>query len=228
MKNSIENIDTLARVYFIAKNYVIQKGYSDEIDWQEEVNLNELTAQTFLKEYSWVVLASGLSDRVVSKVFPKIKSLLNNWTNLEYIVLNFDELEKSLLKIFNNKLKIKALLNTSLRVFSEGFINIKTNIQLKGLSYLKSFSFIGETTCFHLAKNIGLSFAKPDRHLIRISKKIGFDSPHILCKLISDYIQEKIQVVDLVLWRYATLDSSYEKKLIELKLNLHNNLQSFD
>lgn len=222
MKNSIDNIDALARVYFIAKNYVIQKGYSDEIDWQEQVNLPELSTQSFLKEYSWVVLASGLSDKVVSKVFPKIKTILNNWRNLEFIALNYIELEKSLLKVFNNKLKIKALLDTSLRVHSEGFKNVKKSIQLEGLSYLKSYSFIGNITCFHLAKNIGLSFAKPDRHLIRISKKIGFDSPHMLCKLISDYVAEKIQVVDLVLWRYATLDSSYEKKLIELKPTLNH------
>ena len=84
------------------------------------------------------------------------------------------------------------------------------------MSFLKTFDFIGDTTCYHLAKNIGLNFAKPDRHLLRISKIIGFDSPHALCKLISDYVADKIQVVDLVLWRYATLDSNYEKKLSEL------------
>lgn len=221
MKNKIYNIDALARVYFIAKNYVIQKGYSDEIDWQEYVNLEELSAQSFLKEYSWVVLASGLSDKVVSKVFPKIERLLMNWESLEFIATNYIELEKMLLKVFNNRLKIKALLDTSLIVYSKGFSRIKASIQERDITYLKTFSFIGETTCFHLAKNIGLSFAKPDRHLLRISSKIGFESPHVLCKLISDYTSEKIQVVDLVLWRYATLDNSYEKKLTDLKPTLN-------
>jgi hypothetical protein len=221
MKNKVDNLDKLGRVYFIAKDYVIQKGYSYEIDWQEQVNIQDLTAQTFLKEYSWVVLASGLSDKVVSKVFPKIKIILKNWIDLEYIANNRDLLEKSLLNVFNNKLKIKALLDTSLIVYFKGFYKIKSEIQNKSITYLKSFSFIGETTCFHIAKNIGLPFAKPDRHLLRISNKIGFDSPHVLCKLISEYVAEKIQVVDLVLWRYATLDNSYEKKLIELKSSLY-------
>jgi hypothetical protein len=221
MRNKIDNLDKLGRVYFIAKDYVIQKGYSYEIDWQEQVNIQDLTAQSFLKEYSWVVLASGLSDKVVSKVFPKIKTILKNWLDLEYIATNCDLLEKSLLNVFNNKLKIKALLDTSLIVYSKGFDRIKSEIQKKGITYLKSFSFIGETTCFHIAKNIGLAYAKPDRHLLRISNKIGFDSPHVLCKLISEYVAEKIQVVDLVLWRYATLDNSYEKKLIELKPTLN-------
>ncbi len=221
MKNNIENIDELARVYFIAKNYVIQKGYSHEIDWQERVSICDLSAQSFLKEYSWVVLASGLSDKVVTKVFPKIEVILDDWLNLEHIAANYINLEKSLLKVFNNKLKIKALLDTALIVYTQGIFKIKNYIQLNGITYLKSFSFIGETTCFHLAKNIGLSYAKPDRHLIRISNQIGFDSPHILCKLISEYISEKIQVVDLVLWRYATLDNSYEKKLNELAPTLN-------
>jgi len=216
----MENIDNLARVYFIVKNYVIQKGFSDEIDWQEQVSFSNLTAETFLKEYSWVVLASGMSDKVVSKVFPKIKAILCNWNNLEYIARNYKVLEEYLLKIFNNKLKIRAILDTSINVYSVGFERIKSLIQNEGLIFLKTFKFIGDTTCYHLAKNIGLAFAKPDRHLLRISNKIGFDSPHILCKLISDYISEKIQVVDLVLWRYATLDNNYERKLDEIKLSL--------
>lgn len=127
----MENIDTLARVYFIAKKYVIQKGFSDEIDWQEQVNITNLNAQSFLHEYSWVVLASGLSDKVVSKVFPKIKTILRSWSNLEYIKSNYGSLEKSLLKVFNNKLKIKALLDTSLIVYSVGFVHIKSHIQKK-------------------------------------------------------------------------------------------------
>ncbi|WP_461643351.1 hypothetical protein [Labilibaculum euxinus] len=212
----MENIETLARVYFLAKKYVIQKGFSNEIDWQDQVSISNLNAQSFLKEYSWVVLASGLSDKVVSKVFPKIKTILKGWSSLEYIACNYDFIENHLLKVFNNKLKIKAILDTSLIIYSVGFEDTRTQIQKNGLMFLKTFKFIGDTTCYHLAKNIGLDFAKPDRHLLRISNKIGYDSPHVLCKLISDYISEKIQVVDLVLWRYATLDSNYEKKLGEL------------
>lgn len=216
MKIETNNIDHLARIYFIAKKYVIQNGYSNEIDWQENVDLNDLTYQLFLKEYSWVVLASGLSDKVVTKVFPKIQSIFDNWNRLDYIKQNYTELEISLLKVFNNKLKIKALLNTTLFLYSKGFEYIKNEIKTKGLDFLKSLSFIGETTCYHLAKNIGLSYAKPDRHLIRISNSIGAHSPQILCNIISERIAEKIQVVDLVLWRYATLDNKYEEKLLRL------------
>ena len=175
------------------------------------------------EEYSWVVLASGLSDKVVSKVFPKIKKIFRNWDRLDYVNQNYSKIEIALLKVFNNKLKIKALLDTSIFIYTNGFYYVKNEIRTNGLDFLKSFSFIGETTCYHLAKNIGLSYAKPDRHLLRISKSIGFNSPHILCNLISEHIDEKIQVVDLVLWRYATLDNRYQEKLVRLKSTLSHN-----
>lgn len=214
------NIDYLSRLYFVAKNYVIQKGYSSEIDWQDNLNFNSLTQKVFLKEYSWVVLASGLSDNVVSKVFPKIQKILRNWHSLDYIFRNSVDLEIQLLKVFKNKQKIKALLQTSLLIFSTGFVKFKNHISKNGIAFLKSLPFIGDVTCFHLAKNIGLPFAKPDRHLVRISEQIGFETPHQLCETISVYLVEKIQVVDLVLWRYATLDKNYTTKLEKLKANM--------
>ena len=77
---------------------------------------------------------------------------------------------KESLRVFNNKLTIKAILDTSIN-FSVGFEYVKSQIQKNDSSFLKTFKFIGDTTCYHLAKNIGLNFAKPDRHLLRISKK---------------------------------------------------------
>lgn len=216
------DINKLAKAYFIAKKYVIQNGYSDEIDWQDEINLNSLTYQSFLKEYTWVVFASGLSDKVVSKVFPKIQIIFRNWTDLDYILQNYATILSSSLKIFNNKPKINALLKTVTYIKSNGFEFVKKRIYSRGIEYLKTFSFIGEATCYHLAKNIGLSCAKPDRHLLRISKIVGYNTPHDLCKVISEHVAEKIQVVDLVIWRYATLDNNYESKLKKIAFQKAN------
>ena len=79
--------------------------------------------------------------------------------------------------------------------------------------YLESFPFIGPITKFHLAKNIGIDVAKPDRHLSRISKMLGFASVQELCESISQRIDEKVSVVDLVIWRYATIDKKYLEKI---------------
>jgi thermostable 8-oxoguanine DNA glycosylase len=65
-------------------------------------------------------------------------------------------------------------------------------------------------TVYHLAKNIGLQFAKPDRHLVSISNKAGYQDVQAFCRDISNQVGDSITVVDLVLWRFATLEKNYE------------------
>jgi len=95
----------------------------------------------------------------------------------------------------------------------QSFEKVKNQIDSLGIQYLKTFPFIGDATAYHLAKNIGLNVAKPDRHLVRISVALGFSTPADLCARISDELQESIALVDLVLWRYATLDKNYLDKI---------------
>ena len=63
-----------------------------------------------------------------------------------------------------------------------------------------------------------MNFAKPDRHLLRISKNRIY-SPHALCKLISIMFR-KIQVVD---WYFGdtTLDSIMKKITIATLSHAH-------
>ncbi len=78
-----------------------------------------------------------------------------------------------------------------------------------GVDYIAQFPFMGPATSYHFAKNIGLPVAKPDRHLNRIASTVGYSNPHAMCQDIAQFIGDKISVVDLVMWRYATLDKNY-------------------
>lgn len=213
------NINKLAKAYFVVKKYVIESGYSKEIDWQDSIEFNKISTQYFLQEYAWVVLSSGMSDKVIAKIFPLISNIFKSWEDLEYIIKHKDLISKSSLSVFNNKLKINAILDTSIFIYKNEFKQIKDRIKNENVNYLISFPFIGKATCYHLAKNLGLTFAKPDRHLVRISQRIGFKTPEELCTYLSAYISEKVQVIDLVLWRYATLDKNYMVKLKQLMAN---------
>jgi hypothetical protein len=213
------NINKLAKAYFVVKRYVIERGYSKEIDWQDSIEFNEISTQYFLREYAWVVLSSGMSEKVIAKIFPLISIFFKGWEDLDYINKNKDLIIKKSLSVFNNKLKIKAILDTSIFISQNEFLMIKDRIKNQNVSYLISFPFIGKATCYHLAKNLGLTFVKPDRHLVRISQRIGFKTPEELCMYLSAYISEKVQVIDLVLWRYATLDKNYMARLKQLIAN---------
>jgi hypothetical protein len=113
------------------------------------------------------------------------------------------------LKVFNHKKKISAIATIASRVDAQGFEQIKSEIALHGVSRLREFPFMGPATSFHLAKNLGMDVVKPDRHLLRITRAVGFPSPESLCREISNVVGDRIGVVDLVLWRFATLSPDY-------------------
>ncbi|CAN0576693.1 unnamed protein product, partial [Ectocarpus sp. 12 AP-2014] len=78
----------------------------------------------------------------------------------------------------------------------------KQAILIDPIEELQNFAHIGPITVWHLAKNLGLNVAKPDRHLARLSAQIGFIDADDLCSRLADQSDEPKKVVDLILWRY--------------------------
>ncbi len=205
--------ERIGHAYFFAKNYIISKGYWNEIEWLDTIDYHFLTQEKFLQESAWVILASGLSDGVVQKKFPLIKNAMLGLTCGKLITENKDKCFHNSIRVFNHPGKINAILHIAQELANQSFENVKMQIDSLGIQYLKTFPFIGNATAFHLAKNIGLNVAKPDRHLVRISIALGFSTPADLCTRISDDLHENVALVDLVLWRYATLDKKYLEKI---------------
>ncbi len=209
MRNNNHHINELCHAYFYAKRFVIKKGYSSEVDWQESVKISDIGEEEFLKETAWVILSSGMNEKIIKKVFPGISDVFFGWKSAKKIVLNKDICYSNSLSIFGHKKKISAIITIADVIVQKGFKNFKKEITLKGVNFLETIPYIGSVTKFHLAKNIGLNYSKPDRHLERISKKLGFKSTESLCSLIANKTNEKESVVDLVIWRYATLNNNY-------------------
>lgn len=201
--------DRIAHGYFLAKNYIIRRGYSAEIDWQENLDFDYITEQKLLEEFAWVVIASGMNDKVVRKIFPLIKEIMFNFKSAEDILKERRECLRKSLKVFNHSKKIEAIFSPAEYISNNSFRVLKQKIYEEGVDFIQLFPYMGKATSFHLAKNIGLNVAKPDRHLIRISNVLGYDNPETLCQDLSNKIDEKKSLIDLVLWRYATLDRNY-------------------
>ena len=64
--------------------------------------------------------------------------------------------------------------------------------------------------------------AKPDRHLVRIAGALGARSVDHLCRPLAEFSGDPVSVVDLVLWRFATLRTDY------VELMRHWRSMSFD
>lgn len=198
-----------AKAYYSAKKAVLDEGYADEVDWQYSASLDTLDEPSFLREAAWVILCSGMREKVVRDKFEPISSAFLNWTSACNIVKKAESCEREALVHFGNVRKISAITQVAAMVFHLGLEEIVCKLRSHGVPYLERFPFIGPVTAFHLAKNIGMPCAKPDRHLASIADRLGYPDAHALCSEISKVTDEPVPVVDIVLWRFATLQRTY-------------------
>jgi hypothetical protein len=196
--------------YMTAKEWVIQRGFHAEIDWQAEVSAALVSESTFLQEAAWVVLSSGFREAVLRSKFPRVTEAFRCWRSAAEITANRSDCCCQALKVFNHKRKIEAILEIANRVYLEGFRRIKERLLTEPLDFIRSLPYLGPVTTYHLAKNLGLPVAKPDRHLVRIATACGYESVQDLCETVGRIVGDRIPVVDLVFWRYATLNPEYE------------------
>jgi hypothetical protein len=191
--------------YLSAKKLVIDSGYADEIDWQDDIRLDPPSESTFLREVAWVILCAGIAEKVIRAVFPRISTAFCNWSSASRIAQQADGCRAQALQAFSNRRKIDAIIRSAQLVGGLGFESVVDGISKQGTEFLIQFPYIGPVTAFHLAKNIGLDVAKPDRHLVRIAQVAGYKTPQEMCSLVSALVGDSVPVVDIVLWRYATL-----------------------
>lgn len=199
----------LACAYMTAKESVIVSGYAYEIDWQEDLSFSRLTEFDFLREAAWVILSSGMREAVIRRLFPEFSHAFCGWESAHQIVSHKAACRKSALKRFNSPKKIDSIIQIAEHVVEKGFDSIRQRVWNEGIDYIGQFPYMGPATSYHFAKNIGLSVAKPDRHLCRIAEIVGYTTPQAMCQDIAEFIGDKVSVVDVVMWRYATINKDY-------------------
>ena len=197
--------------YVSAREYVVANGYESELDWQASRHISKITETEFLREAAWVILNSGMREAVVRQKFPAVEKAFMHFESAVQIVENRQYCLERAHREFAHSGKLHAIVSVAFRVATDGFVDVRATTEKHGVAYLKSFDFVGPVTSKHLAKNLGLPVSKSDRHLVRISNTLGFGSVSEMCSTLSDLSGDAISVVDLVLWRFATLNSSYEE-----------------
>jgi endonuclease III len=199
----------IAAEYQMVKEFVISMGYEKEIRWQETISFDDVDESSFLRELAWVILSSGMREKIVRNIFPEISEIFFFWKNTHLILSYKEKCLSQAIKIFNNKSKISAIIAAAQRINEIGFPDLKKRIENNPLATLRQFPFIGPVTSYHLAKNIGVPIAKPDRHLVRIANLNGFANVQDFCMRISDISGDCISVVDIIFWRFAASCPDY-------------------
>lgn len=199
----------LACAYVKAKTQVLAAGYGDEILWQRNVSAEAVTERTLLRECAWVILSSGMRESVVKLKFPAVSEAFFHWTAAREIVCHQERCIAAALEVFRHARKIQAIAQCARIVHEAGFESMLERLHSDAVNVLQEFPYIGPVTSLHVAKNIGFQVAKPDRHLCRLATLSGYEHPANLCQALADYVGDPVSVVDIVLWRFATLRSNY-------------------
>ena len=170
------------------------KNYKNELGWIEQLKPENITDCKFLSEYIWVVLCSGFKVSLAGKISDKLK-------------------ENSDLNVIKHPLKRKAI-GIAYDNYKNWFKHLKSlKTDEQKLEFLDSLPHIGAITKYHLAKNIGLNFAKPDVHLTRLAQSFGYEDVQVFCEIAGKKLGHRKNVVDQVLWRYCEQNSNYLEEL---------------
>lgn len=201
----------LGERYVYARNFVVNNGYEFELEWQASIRLPELTEQELLREIAWVILNSGFRESIVRRLFPDISDAYFGFRSARVIARNSEHCQRRASATFKYARKLQAISNCARFVDDMGFPEFVNAVEMHGVGFLQKLDFIGPITAYHIAKNIGVDVAKPDRHVSRLARALGFPGAEELCQSISSMCNDTVAVVDTVLWRFATLNQNYVK-----------------
>jgi len=184
--------EQLLRFYGNAKAAVIREGYAGEVEHVRQLQPFPCPPEWFLYQYIFVVISSGMKNQVAEGILQK--------------VMASGKYDPSVIGHPGKRAAIERALKDSDMWFG------KLCQSCDKLEYLATLPWIGPITKFHLARNIGIDVAKPDRHLVRLSERFGYGSGYAdvqeMCQFLSNQVGDKIGVVDVVLWRYSNLFGS--------------------
>lgn len=206
---AVSRMSGIIWAYQLVKEIVSRAGFAHELSWQASRNFQEITETAFLREYAWVALSAGMRESIIRQRFHSISWCFFGWESAETIAMHGDLCRRIALRHFGNCRKIGGIVETAKIVNEIGFSRYKEMINSNPMQSLRMLPFIGPITCYHLAKNIGLLVAKPDRHLVRLADSVGYLDVQELCRDISFFTGDAVPVVDIVLWRFATLTDEY-------------------
>lgn len=201
MKNPIELFEE-------AEGFLRLKGFGWEIDWcDNRPSFDVLGSNDFLREYAWVILNSGMSNKVIESKWQQLSAIFLQFSP-QQVAESSKAVRMAALVVFGNKKKIDSIITVAQNIDQEGFSSIKEKVKQNPLDYLFTLPFIGPVTKFHLARNLGFDYVKPDRHLVRLASEYGM-TPKKLCDIIHDKTKRRLGTIDVVLWRYCEQKGQY-------------------
>lgn len=192
----------VVELFYTAEKFLKANGFAQEIEWcDNRPSFDQLSEKDFFREYTWVVFNSGMRNAVVEAKWRELSEAFLYFNSLK-VLEDQDQVLQEALKVFGNHKKVLAVIETAQKICEEGYLHFSSRIKENPLEILSSLPFIGEVTKFHLARNLGFDYIKPDRHLVKLASKYGM-TPFELCDRIHKETGRRLGTIDVVLWRFC-------------------------
>lgn len=188
--------------YERARDWLLASPYYGEVLNQALICSADITETHFLREYAWVVLNSGFREAVIRQCFDYISLCFCDWESAASIVAAGPVCVSTALPRFRNSRKLQSIFATAEIIDERGFSTFYERVLLEPAKILDELPYIGPVTALHLAKNLGFDVPKPDRHLVRLAARLGYQTVDDLCADLSDATGDQKSIIDLVLWRF--------------------------
>lgn len=172
-------------LYLWARTQLRELGWRSDYDWAQSVRAPD-NAEDFCREYTWVVLNSGMKHTVARGLMERVWPRLIAGRPLHEVYRHVGK-----------RGAIELVWNNRGHYFSR--FQRQTHVD-DVLHFCHGLPWIGPITKYHLAKNLGADVAKPDRWLVRLAESSG-ESVDALCARIAKETSDRVATVDVVLWR---------------------------
>lgn len=184
----------------------LRKNFPEtQLDIQSK-DVEKVTPQEFLREYAWVVYTCGFNAKIISL----------KWDDLCGAYRQFDpeatpedaqdhlSMREGVMRIIGNARKFDAIV-LMMAVVKRDWEIIRKRLLSRDIDKLKAFRFIGDTTKYHLARNLGIAdVGKPDIHIVRLAKHFKFQDPMLFIEKASKIAKVDKGIVDLAMWYFAS------------------------
>lgn len=240
MQCELASADSMIRIRSVIESmleYVVTRlpDASTMLRYYDGLDPMTITSTEILAELSWVVYSSGFRHEVVKKYWPGISQAFNGFEVAEVASL-YEDMENEARRIcsssgFNNKKKAMWCIQNARRIIEldsekgavgglAGYLAQLSRRNTYDLMHLapylvEEFRFkgIGNTTIFHLMKNLGIDVFKPDIHVRRTLTKLGLTREENaatadICRamfLLSQASQMRIIELDTLLFEYGRM-----------------------
>lgn len=194
--------------FLAARDHVVREGFEKEIQWVRTVYFAACDEPRFLAETAFVILNSGMRARVIDGLWPRLVTCFWKFERHTDILLTRDTCLEQARRFFKHEGKLQGIVRACELVRDHGgWAGYKAHLQTDTLARLREIPFVGPITVYHLARNLGFDFAKPDRHLQRLAASFGEPDVQRFCEAIGEATGERVGAVDAILWRDCVLRS---------------------